>query len=99
MIMPSSKKKKKKKKMMKKKRKKRKKLVVIIKKKIFFHKCFTAVITALSIKHQIRKNSIELINVKDMKIEHLHHKNVFLWGKISHIECLLKMIIDFVKKS
>ncbi|KLJ05540.1 hypothetical protein EMPG_10936 [Blastomyces silverae] len=81
----------------KKKKRKKKKLTAVVKQNLFSHKQPAAVIAAPLIKHQIREDSVELLNVKDIEIEHLHCKNTSLQGKLNYIQHLLKMAVEFIK--
>ncbi|KMW67811.1 hypothetical protein BDDG_12344 [Blastomyces dermatitidis ATCC 18188] len=47
--------------------------------------------------HTIRDNSVELLDIKDVKFEYLHCENTSLQRKLNHVLYLLEMAVEFIK--
>ncbi|KAL2375870.1 hypothetical protein RJZ90_007854 [Blastomyces dermatitidis] len=89
----------KKRKKKKKKEKKEKKSTAVVKQNLSLCKQLTAAVTAPArpVKHHVRDNSVELLDVKEVEIEYLRRENTFLQGKLNHVQHLLKMAVEFIK--
>ncbi|KAL2381820.1 hypothetical protein RJ035_006315 [Blastomyces gilchristii] len=92
-------KKRKKKKKKEKKEKKEKKPTAVVKQNLSPRKRPAAAVTALArpAKHHVRDNSVELLDAKEVEIECLRRENTSLQGKLNHVQCLLKMAVEFIK--